>query len=217
MRLTPKVDACTNFKLRSVALTSSKVEANPALWREVDNGNFQIVYASPEMLMDPTKHFQCNTVKEHNKFKTNLVLIAIDECHCLWCWERFRPEYRRLGDLRKIFIDIPFLCLSATIAPHVASYIHEVLSLRWLTVLFSLSIRRDDINIVVVPFGGPHDITPLRRLVTESIHDQRWDRAGRVGFGGMTRPARWRDLDFLDRPARPPSRFRPSDRLGPMF
>lgn len=168
MRLTPKVDACTKFKLRSVALTSSKVEANPALWREVDNGNFQIVYASPEMLMDPTKHFQCHTVKEHNKFKTNLVLIAIDECHCLWCWERFR---RRLGDLRKIFIDIPFLCLSATIAPHVASYIHEVLSLRWSTILFSLSIRRDDINIVVVPFGGPHDIAPLRGLLTESIHD----------------------------------------------
>jgi len=29
--------------------------------------------------------------------------------------------------------------------------------------------------------------------------DQRWDRAGRVGFEGMTRPARRRDLDFLDR------------------
>ena len=46
---------------------------------------------------------------------------------------------------------------------------------------------------------------------------QRWDRAGRAGFGGMTRPARRRDLGFLDRPARPPSGFRPSDRLGPMF
>src|SRR5437762_3084841 len=33
---------------------------------------------------------------------------------------------------------------------------------------------------------------------------QRWDRAGRVGFGGITRPARRRDLDF-------------PDRLGPMF
>src|SRR5439155_22427200 len=47
--------------------------------------------------------------------------------------------------------------------------------------------------------------------------EQRWDRAGRVGFGGMTRPARQRDLDFPDRPARRPSGFRPSDRLGPMF
>src|SRR6266496_3268858 len=171
MRLTPKIDECTNFKLRSVALTSSNVEANPALWREVDNGNFQIVYASPEMLMDPTKHFQCHTAKEPNKFKTNLVLIAIDECHCIWCWERFRPQYRRLGDLRKTIIDIPFLCLSSTIAPHVASYIHEVVSLQWSTVLFSLSNRRDDINIMVVPFDGPHDIAPLRGLVTESIHD----------------------------------------------
>jgi hypothetical protein len=42
--------------------------------------------------------------------------------------------------------------------------------------------------------------------------EQRWDRAGRVGFGGMTRPARRRDLDFLDRPDRRPSGFRPSDR-----
>src|SRR5438552_8912506 len=48
-------------------------------------------------------------------------------------------------------------------------------------------------------------------------YKQRWDRAGRVGFGGMTRPARRRDLDFPDRPARRPSRFRPSDGLGPRF
>jgi len=92
-RLTRKVDECTKYKLQSVALTSLNMEAKPALWREVDNGKFQIVYASPEMLMDPTKHFQCHTAKESNKFKTNLVLIAIDECHCIWCWERFRPEY----------------------------------------------------------------------------------------------------------------------------
>src|SRR5439155_21756543 len=46
---------------------------------------------------------------------------------------------------------------------------------------------------------------------------QRWDRADRVGFGGMTRPARRRYLDFPDRPARSPSGFRPSDRLSPMF
>ena len=42
---------------------------------------------------------------------------------------------------------------------------------------------------------------------------QRWDRAGRVGYWGMIRPARRRDLDFLDRPDRRPSGFRPSDRL----
>src|SRR5947199_10425580 len=104
-QLTRKVDECVKFKLRSVALTSSNMEAKPVLWREVDNVNFQIVYVSPEMLMDPTKHFQCHTVKESNNFKMNLVLIAIDECHCIWCWERFRPEYRHLGDLRKTFID----------------------------------------------------------------------------------------------------------------
>src|SRR5438876_3086885 len=40
---------------------------------------------------------------------------------------------------------------------------------------------------------------------TVHAHIQRWDRVGRVGFGGMTRPARR------------PSGFRPSDRLGPMF
>src|SRR5271155_1140632 len=171
MRLTPKVNECTKFKLRSVALTKSNVAAKPGLWKEVDNGNFQIVYASPEMLMNPTKHFQCHTAKDSNKFKTNLVLIAIDECYCIWCWERFRPEYRRLCDLRIFFINIPIICLSATIASHVASYTHEVCSLQSPTILFSLSIRRDDINIMVAPFEGPHDIAPLRGLVTNSIGD----------------------------------------------
>lgn len=170
-RLTRKVDECTGFKLRSVALTSANVEANPALWKEVDNGNFQIVYASPEMLMDPMKHFQSHTAKGSNKFKDNLILIAIDECHCIWGWERFRPEYRRLGALRHIFINIAFVCLSATIAPHVAAYIHEVLGLQSPTILFSLSIRRDDINIMVAPFQGPDDIEPLLGLVSNSISD----------------------------------------------
>src|SRR5947207_2517368 len=43
-QLTRKVDEYMKFKLRSVALTSSNMEAKPVLWREVDNVNFQIVY-----------------------------------------------------------------------------------------------------------------------------------------------------------------------------
>ena len=57
------------------------------------------------------------------------------------------------------------------IAPHVAVYIHEVLGLQSPTILFSLSIRRDDINIMVAPFEGPDDIEPLLGLVFNSISD----------------------------------------------
>ena len=49
----------------------------------------------------------------------DLKLIAVDEAHCVAEWGRdFRPEYRRLGDLRGD-LQVPLVALTATAPPHV--------------------------------------------------------------------------------------------------
>jgi len=57
-------------------------------------------------------------------------LIAIDEAHCISAWgHNFRPEYRQLSQLRKIFTDVPIIALTATATPEVRADIIQQLGL----------------------------------------------------------------------------------------
>ena len=89
-----------------------------------------MVYTSLEMLLEATSRFQTEVVRENNKFTRNLTLIAVDECHCVASWEEFRPLFDEIGKLRLLFTNVPFACLSATIMPHVAGWVHEAYKLK---------------------------------------------------------------------------------------
>lgn len=57
-------------------------------------------------------------------------LIAIDEAHCISAWgHNFRPEYRQLASLRKIFPDVALIALTATATPEVRKDIVQQLGL----------------------------------------------------------------------------------------
>jgi len=60
-----------------------------------------------------------------------VALFAIDEAHCISQWGHdFRPEYSRLGQLRKLFPDTPMIALTATAEAHTRKDILERLGLR---------------------------------------------------------------------------------------
>lgn len=71
------------------------------------SGEIKIVYISPEGLFSgDTKNFLS---------QLNISLIAIDEAHCVSQWgHEFRPDYTRLGELKKQFKETPFIALTAT-------------------------------------------------------------------------------------------------------
>jgi ATP-dependent DNA helicase RecQ len=77
------------------------------LWRDVEDGEIELLYMAPETLLRP------DTI---DRLKSQLLsLIAIDEAHCLSQWGHdFRPEYRGLDRLAKIFPDVPRIALTAT-------------------------------------------------------------------------------------------------------
>lgn len=73
-------------------------------------GKFQFVFASPESALKPYwKNVYVSTI-----WQSRLILIAVDEAHCITEWgDDFRKEYQQLSELRSFF-SVPILALTAT-------------------------------------------------------------------------------------------------------
>jgi ATP-dependent DNA helicase RecQ len=86
-------------------------------------GRYQLVYVAPERLM--TAGF-LSVLR-----KLEVRAFAVDEAHCISAWGHdFRPEYRRLAELRDVFPDAPIMALSATATERVRDDIAVSLRLR---------------------------------------------------------------------------------------
>ena len=105
--------------IRSVALTSEAVKADPSLWKRVDNAEFQVVYVTPEILLLPTSYFFKKMLhNQKSPFIANLVTVAVDECHIPNESKLdFRPCYSMLGRLRNCLPNATFAGFSATLTP----------------------------------------------------------------------------------------------------
>uniref|UniRef100_A0A1Q3F1T2 DNA 3'-5' helicase n=1 Tax=Culex tarsalis TaxID=7177 RepID=A0A1Q3F1T2_CULTA len=92
---------------------------------DIRDGKFRVVYVTPEYLTGDTGRYLLEQVVGQ------LVLIAIDEAHCLSKWGHdFRPAYRNLGVVRRICPQVPILAVTATATPNVREDIVASLGLR---------------------------------------------------------------------------------------
>lgn len=86
-------------------------------------GELRLLYAAPERLLLPDFLSMC--------VRMGVGAIAIDEAHCISQWGHdFRPEYRRLAQLREVFPCVPIAAFTATATPRVREDIEERLVLR---------------------------------------------------------------------------------------
>ncbi len=82
-------------------------EAREETWRRLQAGTLDLLYVSPEGLMQGWALERLG--------RAHLSLIAVDEAHCVSQWGHdFRPEYRALGRLAELFPRVPRLALTAT-------------------------------------------------------------------------------------------------------
>ena len=87
--------------------SSTSLECRDNIWRRIKNTTLDLLYLSPEGLMQPSMLERLTTLP--------LALVAIDEAHCVSQWGHdFRPEYRMLGRLADLFPHVPRLAVTAT-------------------------------------------------------------------------------------------------------
>ncbi len=106
--MTDQVAALVQSGVAAARLDSNiEPEEKAQTWRRIDAGELDILYISPEGLMQPWMQDRLSRIP--------LSLIAIDEAHCVSQWGHdFRPEYRMLGRLADLFPGVPRLAVTAT-------------------------------------------------------------------------------------------------------
>jgi ATP-dependent DNA helicase RecQ len=109
----------------------------------IRSGRFKLVYLAPERLMSG------GFLSEIQRW--NVTALAVDEAHCISEWGHdFRPEYRRLRELRQSLPEVPAIALTATATPRVRDDILAQLALRDPAV-FLASFNRPNLNYLVEP------------------------------------------------------------------
>jgi ATP-dependent DNA helicase RecQ len=119
-----QVDALQASGVPATFLNSSlKADEARTRLRGLHAGEFRLLYVAPERMM------LSGFLSDLRQW--NLNLLAIDEAHCISEWGHdFRPEYRRLVELRKHFPDVPLMALTATATERVRLDIVKQLHLR---------------------------------------------------------------------------------------
>lgn len=109
----------------------------------IGRGEMKLVYLAPERLL--AGDF-ISTVKSWK-----VTALAVDEAHCISEWGHdFRPEYRRLRELREALPGVPVIALTATATPRVRGDISSQLKLRE-PAEFLASFNRPNLNYLVEP------------------------------------------------------------------
>jgi ATP-dependent DNA helicase RecQ len=120
-------DQADGLAVRGVAVTSinSSLSAEEQWERlaKLREGAFRIVYVAPERFRSGGFRSALARIK--------VSLLAIDEAHCISRWGHdFRPDYRRLREVRALLGPVPAVALTATATPEVQEDIARELELR---------------------------------------------------------------------------------------
>lgn len=119
-----QVDALMECGVAGARIDSSLTpEERDNAMERVRKGQLKLLYISPERLMSEGFTSMLRSLK--------LSFIAIDEAHCISMWGHdFRPEYRQLGSLRKMFPGVTLGAYTATATEQVRLDIAEQLRLK---------------------------------------------------------------------------------------
>jgi ATP-dependent DNA helicase RecQ len=118
-----QVDALRECGIAAERIDSSlSFDEQKSVFARIHNKTLKLLYLAPERLV--SERF-LEVVR-----KIDLSFIAVDEAHCVSMWGHdFRPEYRQLGLLKRIFPDVTIAAYTATATEQVRKDIAEQLRL----------------------------------------------------------------------------------------
>ena len=144
-----QVDQLKSLGVEACMLNSS---LDPVEYRNnlemVLSGRIRLLYLAPETAL------KSQIISALSEIKVDC--LAIDEAHCISEWGHdFRPEYRQLTSLRKVFSSAVCVALTATATPRVREDIKRSLSFKE-SGDFIASFNRDNLFYQVVPKTDPY-------------------------------------------------------------
>ncbi|WNY24323.1 ATP-dependent RNA helicase DbpA [Methanimicrococcus hongohii] len=138
-----QVDSLVSNGISAAYLNSTLSESESAdVKNRLLSGDLRILYVAPERLMMSS---MLSLLK-----RTKISLFAIDEAHCVSEWGHdFRPEYRKLSELRDKFPGVCIAALTATATERVRRDIVHVLRLQDPVIKIS-SFNRPNLSYQIV-------------------------------------------------------------------
>lgn len=105
----------------------------------IARGRYPLLYVTPERF----RKDEFRTAIQHRR----VVLLAVDEAHCISEWGHdFRPDYGKVGEIRRLLGDPPTIALTATATQSTAKHIAEKLRLAQPRT-FRRSVTRDNLEL----------------------------------------------------------------------
>ncbi|KAK5644876.1 hypothetical protein RI129_006176 [Pyrocoelia pectoralis] len=164
----------------SACLLGSAQTKQREVIEEIFEERYSLVYMTPE--------FSCGDLGQDLLKRMNdtisLILIAIDEAHCVSSWGHdFRYQYRELGKLRDLLPSVPILAVTATATHQVRNDIISCLKLRNPQVLCS-GFDRPNLQFIVHTKGSGL-MSDLRKVMIEK--NNTWSLPGSTIIYCITR------------------------------
>ena len=136
-----------------------EIQTDKSVIRKVLNGEVQLVYITPENVIDNPMY---RNMLVSEKYKENLVALVIDEAHCIKLWgDQFRKAFSMIGSLRSLVpCSVNVMALTATATTETYHCALKCLSMSD-PVLIALSPDRGNIRYSVHPSANIKELCEL--------------------------------------------------------
>ncbi|XP_056272456.1 recQ-like DNA helicase BLM isoform X2 [Pseudoliparis swirei] len=146
-----QVQKLTSLDIPATSLSGSKSDSEAGrIYMQLSRKDpiIKLLYVTPEKVSASNKLISAL----QNLYERGLLVrLVIDEAHCVSQWGHdFRPDYKKLHELRQKFPSVPMIALTATATPRVQKDILNQLNMIRPQV-FTMSFNRTNLKYMVLP------------------------------------------------------------------